>query len=472
MGFSSILLALLIFGALIFIHELGHFLAARAFGVRILEFSIGMGPKLISRVSRKSGTRYSLRLFPIGGFVSMYGENGMEVVQGAQEARSEEDFRDEIVQDLSGDQSTPEPEESADEPEIDPELAGQAYCNKNVWIRILISLAGPMMNLLLGFFLMLILVVSAGQASTGTTEVAGFYVVYQGEESDFGLQKDDYLYQLIDGKDASRILSTEDLFTALRNSPDGTVRFTVLRWNEEKSDYDEIPIEANPDEEWLERNLKTSVSAATGESGGLAIGDVILKINRTSVHTAEELSYEIMNQGNKPITFTVLRNGEKTVLPGVQVPTDTSQGVLFGEMDFLVRMEKNFGIGTILKHTFFRSISAVKMVYDSIAGLFSRRYGFEAVSGPVGITKTISTVAKSGQILTLLNLVIIISINLGVMNLLPIPALDGGHLLIYFIEAIRRKPIPRKIEGAINFVGLIAILLLAVIIAIKDVIAL
>ena len=92
----SILLALLVFGVLIFIHELGHFLAARACGVGILEFSIGMGPKILSKKSKKSGTVYSLRLFPIGGFVSMLGENGMEAVQGdnGQPKVSEEEATD------------------------------------------------------------------------------------------------------------------------------------------------------------------------------------------------------------------------------------------------------------------------------------------------------------------------------------------------------------------------------------------
>ena len=112
------------------------------------------------------------------------------------------------------------------------------------------------------------------------------------------------------------------------------------------------------------------------------------------------------------------------------------------------------------------------MVYDSIRGLLTRRYGFEAVSGPIGITKTISDVAKSGQGRNLLHLVIIISINLGIMNLLPLPALDGGHLLLYLVEAVRRKPIRPEVEGIINFVGLVIILLLAVVIAVKDVISL
>jgi regulator of sigma E protease len=127
--------------------------------------------------------------------------------------------------------------------------------------------------------------------------------------------------------------------------------------------------------------------------------------------------------------------------------------------------------GTLIKHTFWRSYSCVKMVYDSIAGMFTQRYTIDAVSGPVGITGVITQAAKDSW-LSLLHLLILISINLGVMNLLPLPALDGGHLLIYVIEAIRRKPLKPEVEGMINFVGLVLLLGLALLITVKDVIAL
>ena len=168
--------------------------------------------------------------------------------------------------------------------------------------------------------------------------------------------------------------------------------------------------------------------------------------------------------------MTVLRNGERLTLD-VRVPNFEDSGAVFGDMDFLIYAERDFNLGVILKHTWFRSCSTVKMVYDSLFGLFSGRYGVEAVSGPVGITKTISDAAQAGM-LNVLYLIIVISINLGIMNLLPFPALDGGHLMIYVIEVIRRKPMKRELEGMINFIGLLILLSLAVLIAIKDVISL
>ncbi len=473
MNVLSVLLALLIFGVLIFIHELGHFLVARAFGVKILEFSIGMGPKLFSKTSKKSGTIYSLRIFPIGGYVSMFGESGMEPVQGAQPEMPRQSAQEPI---FLNDLNEKNAENTEKKEPIDPELAKQAYCNKSVWVRILISLAGPMMNLLLGFLLMLVFVIASGADNLATTKVAGFHVVYTSEESYEGLQNDDYLYYLIPEGDSApiRILTLDQFRNAVHESENGIVTFSVMRENEDGTDLIEPApqITAYFNDDLIDRYFQTSLSAGTDEKKGLQAGDVILKVNNTSVHIYDELSYEIMNQGYQPVTLTLLRNGEKVLISDVRFPTFVEQNIAFGRTDFLIWRETHVHFGTILKHTWYRSLSTVKMVYDSIRGLLTRRYGFEAVSGPIGITKTISDVAKSGQGRNLLHLVIIISINLGIMNLLPLPALDGGHLLLYLVEAVRRKPIRPEVEGIINFVGLVIILLLAVVIAVKDVISL
>ena len=189
------------------------------------------------------------------------------------------------------------------------------------------------------------------------------------------------------------------------------------------------------------------------------------------MHTLYELAYEISEQGNEPVDLVVLRNGERVTVPGVSFPVVNNQGIVIGLRDFYVFREQNVNLFTLVKHSFWRSVSCVKMVYDSIEGLFTGRYGMEAVSGPVGIAGAISEASKTGP-LDLLHLLILISINLGVMNLLPLPALDGGHLLIYLIEAIRRKPLKPEVEGIINFIGLVLLLGLAVLISIKDVIAL
>lgn len=386
MNILYILLAILFFGFLIFIHELGHFIVARLCGVKILEFAIGMGPKILSHRSKKSGIRYSLRLFPIGGFVNMLGENGMEAVQGSSEEPSSRDGKDSFFIRVEHDVNELEPPKFNQSEPMDAELAKQAYCNQSVWKRMLISLAGPLMNILLGFVLMFVLVV-ATKDGLGTTVVHSF------------------------------------------------------------------------------------PERASSVSYGLQEGDRVVKIGDSAVHTLYELNYEISEQGYRPLTVVVERNGEQVVLENVTFPVAVESNTPFGLRDFYVLRETDVTAATLIKHTFWRSCSCVKMVYDSIEGMFTKRYSVDAVSGPVGITGVITEAAKTSW-LNVLHLLILISINLGIMNLLPLPALDGGHLLIYVIEAVRRKPLKPEVEGIINFVGLVLLLGLAILITIKDVIAL
>ena len=343
-----ILLAILMFGSLIFIHELGHFLTARLFHVTIYEFAIGMGPKILSWTSKKDGTAYSLRLLPIGGFVSMAGED----------------------------------EESDDE---------GALSKKPVWQRFIITAAGSVMNLLAGFLVMLILVSSMEYLDSTTG--GGF------------------------------------------------------------------------------REGATSIQ--TENEDGLMVGDEILRIDGKKVHVYYDMSYKIMRYGTKPVDITVLRNGEEVELSGVVFPTIEQQGVLFGNMDFsIILMEKS--VGSVLKTSFYQSVYTVRTVLDSLYDLFiSRKYGLEQISGPVGITKEITNQAQTAveekDSSGLWWLFIVLAINLGTMNLIPFPALDGGRLVFLIIEGIRRKPFDPKIEGYIHGIGMMLLMLLMFVVIFKDI---
>ena len=340
-----VILAILMFGAFILFHELGHFLMARLFRVGINEFSIGMGPKILSRTSGRSGIVYSLRTLPIGGYVSMVGED-----------------------------------EECESPD--------AFNAKPVWQRILIVAAGPLINVLLGFLMMLIVVIC-------TTTLASNVIGEFGEES-------------------------------------------------------------------------------ISNQYGLQVGDVVIEVGDVRVHTGNELIYEIMQQGVTEsvegavaIDLTVIRDGEELRLPGVQFPSMETEGVLFGSPDFRVYGEhKDFG--SVMKHTFFRSLSTVKMVIDQLGDMLKGRYGLNAVSGPIGITQEVADVAKTG-FLNVLYLMTVITINLGVFNLLPLPALDGGRLLFMLFELLTGKPVNKNVEGYIHFVGMMLLFLLMIIVCCKDI---
>ncbi len=455
-----ILLAILIFGVLIFIHELGHFIVARLCGVKVLEFAIGMGPKILSWTSKKTGTAYALRLFPIGGFVNMLGENGMEAVQGDNgEVKETTAEPITLINDVSDMQSPREEAEELAAAEIDPELAKQAYCNQNVWKRILISIAGPAMNILLGFILMFFLLLFSGERALLSNRIGGFFIVYENQAEEQGFCVNDYLISI----DGARVWSYTDLEATLKSNAGKTLEVVVQRLAEDKINYELVTLNVK-----LEESLLKSFTPSLSDATGLEKEDTVIKVNSTHVHTYNELSYEVMNQGYRPMTLTVIRNGEELVLENVIVPTMEESGAVLGNVDFIPYIEPNYDFGTILKHTWFRSLSTVKMVFDSLFGLFSGRYGVETVSGPVGITKVVGEAAQYG-FTTVLNIVVVISINLGIMNLLPIPALDGCHILLYLVEVVRGKPVKKETEGLINFIGLIALLTLTVIIAFKDI---
>jgi len=343
MNIGTIVIALLIFGFLIFIHELGHYLTARAFGVSIREFAIGMGPKLFSHCSKKTGIRYSLRALPIGGFVSMVGED----------------------------------EESEDE---------NAFHRKPVWQRIIVTAAGAFMNLAVGVLVMSLLVMT--QDILPSTQIGAFV-----------------------------------------EHEDGTPNYT--------------------------------------QAAGFRIGDEIVEIEGTRVRIANEVVYEIMRRGIEPLDVTVLRDGERITMENVIFPTIVDHGIRYGTVDFKVTPEEKTP-AVILKHAVFRSTSTIKMIWESLYDLVNGRYGVESVSGPVGVTKALGEAAESGFD-DLIYLAVVISMNLGVMNLLPLPALDGGRLLFQIIELFRRKPVRPEIEGYVHFAGMVMLMILMVVVAVKDI---
>ena len=335
-----IIIAILLFGILILVHELGHYLTARIFNVAINEFSIGMGPKIFSRTSQKTGIAYSLRALPIGGYVSMAGED-----------------------------------EESDNP--------NAFDKKPVWQRMIITVAGSASNVLLAFIVMFVLVASTPQL--GSTQISKFK------------------------------------------------------------------------------------EGAVSPEYNLEIGDTITKINGNKVHITREIGYYISRYGVEPVNITIKRNGEEMTLENVvfAVATDDASGYVYGQADFYVNVsEKN--IATVIKNGFFESCLTIRMLLDSLADLFSGAYGVEDLSGPVGVTTVIADAAKTDAY-QLFYIFVFIAMNLGVMNLLPFPALDGGRLIVLCIELIIRRPLNKNVEGYINMAGMIILFAFMAFITVKDI---
>jgi regulator of sigma E protease len=210
------------------------------------------------------------------------------------------------------------------------------------------------------------------------------------------------------------------------------------------------------------------VDGSTSNNYGLQVNDRIVAVNGVYTHSGSEVAYEVTYQGDKPLDITVIRDGEKIILTNIQFPKIEENGVTLGVYDFQFYMADK-DLATIISHSFWRSVSTIKMVWDSIADLIKGRYGLDAVSGPIGMTELVGSALSTGW-QSLLYLLVIISINLGIMNLLPVPALDGGRLIFLLWEAITRKPVNKQIEAYINGVGLLILMGFMLLITMKDII--
>ncbi len=339
-----ILMAIIFFGLIIMFHELGHFIFAKLFKVQVNEFSLGMGPTLFK--FKKGETKYALRLFPIGGFVSMEGED----------------------------------DESENE---------RAFCNKPVWQRFIIVAAGGTVNLIMGVIIVAIM------------------------------------------------LCQSDLI--------GLPKIHSFHENAVSSQY------------------------------GLEVKDEIKKINGKRVFSEYDISFLMARDKDGVIDFVVERNGEDVSLDGVEFQTVDNNGTLTIVYDFIIQgVEPDFL--SVTKNALFESVSIARVVWISLLDLVTGQYGLSDLSGPIG---TVGFIADAAQTATqetdftpLLLLMSLIAINIGLFNLLPLPALDGGRLFFMAIEFIFRKPVPRKYEGWVHAIGLILLMLLMAVISFGDIIRL
>ena len=202
-------------------------------------------------------------------------------------------------------------------------------------------------------------------------------------------------------------------------------------------------------------------------SESLEVGDKILKVGGRRVYSVNDLSYCLTNVSGDTIKMQVLRDGEKQDID-VKVATEEVEGINVVTVDFYLETEaKTFG--TFISQAFARTVSYGKIVWFSLIDLLTGKYGISPMSGPDGVPAGIGEAAKMG-IRDLLPIIALITINLGVFNLLPVPALDGGRAFFIFIELIARKKIPQKFESVVHAVGLILLLALIAVITVKDIV--
>lgn len=439
---ALIIIGVLLFELIIFFHEGGHFITAKKSGVKVNEFALGMGPKLFSFT--KGETTYSLRLFPIGGYCAMEGED-----------------------------------EESDNP--------RAFTNAKVWKRMIIIVAGAFMNIVLGLLMMFVLVVQSPAFSS--TTVSGF------SENSFsansGLKAGDTIvklnnYSIWCSQDMSFAIATlkckeVDGTTLTVYKEDCCINLCTLyaeAYNDKKASYSKKQLDnvLKIVDEGCERinNAASKVEAKSLMDDYYSDIELNLGVKDYKIPEIKERKTRQRFQTDMEVT----RNGKNVTLKDVQLYTyleskDAKEPTV--AIDYYVApIEKN--VGTVLSQTGLQTVSVARMVWSSLIGLVTGQFSIKDISGPVGAATAISQVASKGlessfleAFNNILFMMMLISVNLGIFNMLPFPALDGGRFLFLLIEFIFRKPIPRRVEQIVNGVGLGILLLFMAVITVKDI---
>lgn len=443
---ALVIIGILLFELIIFSHEFGHFITAKKSGVKVNEFSLGMGPKIFG--FKKGETDYSLRLLPLGGFCAMEGE----------------------------DEESPEP---------------RAFNNAKIWKRMIIIIAGAVMNIILGFIMMFAYTVQADNYAT--TTVNGFYP--NSVSANCGLKVGDQITEINDYS----VWNSRDLQFAMATMAckevDGTTleiyrqdcaRAACNAYNSILNDNEDIDDSTNSKLYEILTDGCTNINSASSKEAAYSIykqtGEDIF-----AEYYKDKKSFEPENidEEDTRLRYTsdlkVIRDGEEIELKDVQFFTyyqseeDEQEGKTSLSFDFVVtQIDKSFG--SVISQTVSNTCSVAKMVWTSLVWLVQGRFSFTDLSGPVGIATAVTQVASIGLETSFLSafnnilfVMIMITINLGIFNMLPFPALDGGRFLFLLIEGIFRKPIPRRVEQVVNSVGFALLMVFMVVITFKDI---
>ncbi len=419
----SIILSLIVFSVLVLIHEFGHFLLAKKNGIGVTEFSLGMGPRIVS-FTRKE-TKYSWKLIPFGGSCMMVGED-------------EDDNSD------------------------------NSFNSKSVWARISVIAAGPIFNFILAFVLSIVIIGMEGWdqcsvvhvAEGSGAEAAGLQegdVIKEYDGKKIVISRDLWLYQYMHsttGKDIN--------ITFERDGKEHKIQMPATeRYSMGVSYYDT----ADP--------CKTTevVKGSAAAQAGIKQGDIITSIGGNKVASGSELK-ELLDQKpltGEPVEVTVIRDKETltfTMTPARAYSTGFNFSMYRVDASPLQTLRYSF---TELRYDMESTLKSFYM-------LFTGQVSTDDVSGPVGIVSIVGDAYKESKsdgvryvFLNIAYLIVLFSVNLGVLNLFPLPALDGGRLVFLFIEAVRGKPIKKEREAVIHLIGMVVLMVLMVLILFNDI---
>ena len=440
---ATIVELLVVLGIMVLVHEFGHFAAAKLCGVRVETFSIGFGTRILG--FRHGDTDYRLSILPLGGYVKMAG-------------------------DVPGEAPSGDPGEFNAHPR---------------WQRVIIALAGPVANFILAFFLLLGLAmfhneVEAFHYGPAITD----YVPQNSPIAATGLKTGDTIVHFNRKEDPTwEDVNSELVLNLNREVPfsfvhEGkrvdTTLFLASKESPEKFDPMKFGLIPREQTEPLQVSpISGSVSAGTpGARAGMQPGDMLLSFNGFAPHSVSALRPYLQDQGDRPETVQVLRNGEPLTLTMTPAPVDTPDGKVY-QIGFIsypapVKIE-NLGLGAGSAQAVKGTLKYGGLIVDVIRGMFTHRVSVRSVSGPIGIGQQVHQAFKMPGPNPIIELMTFISVNLGIFNLLPIPILDGGMILFLFIESLMRRDLNQQIKERVYQVAFVCLIAFAAFVIFNDI---
>jgi regulator of sigma E protease len=427
---TTVISFVIVLGVLIFIHELGHFAVAKWAGVGVEKFSLGFGPKLLG--FRKGETEYLLSLLPLGGYVKMTGEHPGEEVSEAEKQKS--------------------------------------FAHKPVSTRAMIVAAGPIMNLVLAALLLPIIFMIGIKLPAYLDGPAEIGYVVPGEPAETaGIKKGDVVISA-DGKVVEK---WEELITTLTLNPENPIQL-ILKRGETNLEITLVP-ETADDTGGGYAGIYPPMGPVIGElsdgypakEAGLKEGDVILAIDGTEITHWAELEVFVKKDGSER-TFLIGR-GDETFSVRIKPKMNEEMKVfLIGISRFEDMVFRRYGFFDAVTHGLASSVQMAGRLFMVIKGLIVGQYSLKTLGGPIMIAQVAGRAVEAGFV-DLLSLVSFLSLQLGIINLFPIPVLDGGHLLFFGVEAIKGKPLSERFMGVAQQVGIVLLIALMVLVTYNDI---
>jgi regulator of sigma E protease len=434
---------LLVLGLMVLVHEFGHFVVAKWCGVRVEAFAIGFGKRLVGFV--RNGTDYRINALPLGGYVKMAGE-------------------------IPGEETSNDPGDLNNHPR---------------WQRMLIAVAGPVANFILAFGLMTGAYMLHNEVNEYISGPAiTDYISPTTDVAKTGIHSGDTIVHF----DSVENPTWEDILNHASLNPNQTVRFSYIDNGKRINTTLHLTYSGGPDKFSVESALAmglvpkmqntplkvaSPVAGGPADRAGLQAGDQIVSVDGLTIRSIPALLWYLQDQKGKPATLSILRNGQSLSLTVTPELSDAGDGTQAWHLGFRaveppVKVEQLSFRKSLSASLEFNKKNSL-LVFDVLKGMFERHISVKSLSGPIGIGEVVHDAAQAPGWMPLIGTMAMISINLGIFNLLPFPILDGGMIFLLLVESFFRRDLPMPVKERIYQVAFVCILLFAAMVIFNDI---